>query len=104
MSTLTHENAYLIETLARAAASVPVTEANAKILKHIEQILDKHEEPTASRIEALERSNEIKEYNRELAERRLKEIGEILSRDDLRDVALERIGAIVTLANTPIEA
>lgn len=104
MSTLTHENAYLIETLARAAATIKDTEPGNKILQHIMQILDRHEEPTASRIEALERSNEIKEYNRELAERRLKEIGEILDRDDLREVAIDRISAIVTLANTPIEA
>ncbi|MGL4315323.1 MAG: hypothetical protein ACRCTL_01715 [Pseudomonas sp.] len=103
MPALTHENDYLIETLARAATLKETTPGD-KILQHITQILDRHEEPTSSHIEALERSNEIKQYNRELAERRMKEIGEILSRDDLRDVAIERISAIVTVANTPIDA
>lgn len=104
MSSLTHENAYLIETLARAAATIKDTAPGNKILAQIQQILDKHEEPAASRIDVLERSVIHLQHNRELAENRLKEIGEILSRDDLRDVALERISAIVTLANTPIEA
>lgn len=104
MSALNHENAYLIESLARAAATLKDTVAGAKLLQHIEQILDKNEEPAADCIHALQVSSEQHQYNRELAERRLKEIGEILGREDLREVALERIRDITKLANTPVNA
>lgn len=104
MSALNHESAYLIEILARAAATLKDTAPGIKILQHIEQILDKGEQSTADCIHALQVSSEQHQENRELAERRLKEIGEILDRDDLREVALERIRTITDLANTPVNA
>lgn len=104
MSALNHESAYLIEILARAAATLKDTEPGNKILTHIEQILDKGEQSTAECIRQLQLSSEQHQANRELAEQRLKEIGEILDRGDLREVALERIRDITKLANTSVKA